>query len=106
MSDALDKVRSVKELPLFPLPVVLFPGVPLPRGGRIPRFEFLRRRVPHPARDLDLAAPLVGGQSEAAPCIGLASPGAGTGNRHALPAAVPKTWFDALKRIQAMTAKH
>ncbi|HEX6728504.1 MAG TPA: LON peptidase substrate-binding domain-containing protein [Pyrinomonadaceae bacterium] len=30
MSDALDKVRSVKELPLFPLPVVLFPGVPLP----------------------------------------------------------------------------
>jgi ATP-dependent Lon protease len=30
MSDALDKVRSVRELPLFPLPVVLFPGVPLP----------------------------------------------------------------------------
>lgn len=30
MSEALDKVRSVKELPLFPLPVVLFPGVPLP----------------------------------------------------------------------------
>lgn len=30
MSEALDKVRSVNELPLFPLPVVLFPGVPLP----------------------------------------------------------------------------
>ena len=30
MSEALDKVRSVRELPLFPLPVVLFPGVPLP----------------------------------------------------------------------------
>jgi Lon protease-like protein len=30
MSDALDKVRGVRELPLFPLPVVLFPGVPLP----------------------------------------------------------------------------
>jgi Lon protease-like protein len=30
MSEALDKVRSVRELPLFPLPLVLFPGVPLP----------------------------------------------------------------------------
>ena len=30
MSEALDKVRGVRELPLFPLPVVLFPGVPLP----------------------------------------------------------------------------
>jgi Lon protease-like protein len=30
MSEALDKVRSVRELPIFPLPVVLFPGVPLP----------------------------------------------------------------------------
>ena len=30
MTEALDKVRSVRELPLFPLPVVLFPGVPLP----------------------------------------------------------------------------
>ena len=30
MSEAFDKVRSVNELPLFPLPVVLFPGVPLP----------------------------------------------------------------------------
>jgi Lon protease-like protein len=30
MSDALEKVRGVRELPLFPLPVVLFPGVPMP----------------------------------------------------------------------------
>jgi Lon protease-like protein len=30
MSEAIDKVRGVRELPLFPLPVVLFPGVPLP----------------------------------------------------------------------------
>jgi Lon protease-like protein len=30
MSEALEKVRGVRELPLFPLPLVLFPGVPLP----------------------------------------------------------------------------
>ena len=30
MSEALDKVRGVHELPLFPLPVVLFPGMPMP----------------------------------------------------------------------------
>jgi len=30
MSEATDKVRGIKELPLFPLPIVLFPGVPLP----------------------------------------------------------------------------
>jgi len=30
MSEATDKVRGLPELPLFPLPVVLFPGVPLP----------------------------------------------------------------------------
>ncbi|MGH9944356.1 MAG: LON peptidase substrate-binding domain-containing protein, partial [Pyrinomonadaceae bacterium] len=30
MSEAMEKVRGVRELPLFPLPVVLFPGVPLP----------------------------------------------------------------------------
>ncbi|HVG28246.1 MAG TPA: LON peptidase substrate-binding domain-containing protein [Pyrinomonadaceae bacterium] len=30
MSEALEKVRGVRELPLFPLPVVLFPGVPMP----------------------------------------------------------------------------
>jgi ATP-dependent Lon protease len=30
MSEAMDKIRRVRDLPLFPLPVVLFPGVPLP----------------------------------------------------------------------------
>jgi ATP-dependent Lon protease len=30
MTEAMDKVRGVTELPVFPLPVVLFPGVPLP----------------------------------------------------------------------------
>ena len=30
MSEALDKVRGVRELPLFPLPIVLFPGMPMP----------------------------------------------------------------------------
>ena len=30
MSDPFAKVRAVRELPLFPLPLVLFPGVPLP----------------------------------------------------------------------------
>src|SRR5215475_10083862 len=30
MSDAMDKVRGVRELPIFPLPVVLFPGMPMP----------------------------------------------------------------------------
>lgn len=30
MSEALERVRGVRYLPLFPLPVVLFPGVPLP----------------------------------------------------------------------------
>jgi ATP-dependent Lon protease len=30
MSESLDKVRGMQQLPLFPLPLVLFPGVPLP----------------------------------------------------------------------------
>src|SRR6267378_3675615 len=30
MSEALDKVRGVRELPIFPLPVVFFPGMPMP----------------------------------------------------------------------------
>jgi ATP-dependent Lon protease len=30
MSESFDRVRGVSELPLFPLPLVLFPGVPLP----------------------------------------------------------------------------
>ena len=39
MSDALDKVQSVTELPLFPLAVVLFPGVPLPLHIFEPRYR-------------------------------------------------------------------
>jgi ATP-dependent Lon protease len=39
MSEALDKVRGVRELPLFPLPVVLFPGVPLPLHIFEPRYR-------------------------------------------------------------------
>ena len=30
MNESFDRVRGVNELPLFPLPLVLFPGVPLP----------------------------------------------------------------------------
>lgn len=30
MNESLDRVRGVRELPLFPLSVVLFPGLPLP----------------------------------------------------------------------------
>ena len=30
MNEALKKLRGVRELPLFPLPLVLFPGMPLP----------------------------------------------------------------------------
>jgi Lon protease-like protein len=30
MSESPDKLRGVRQLPLFPLPLVLFPGVPLP----------------------------------------------------------------------------
>jgi ATP-dependent Lon protease len=39
MSDSIDKVRGVSELPLFPLPVVLFPGVPLPLHIFEPRYR-------------------------------------------------------------------
>ena len=39
MSEAMDKVRGVSELPLFPLPVVLFPGVPLPLHIFEPRYR-------------------------------------------------------------------
>jgi len=30
MTDSFERVRGVSELPLFPLPLVLFPGVPMP----------------------------------------------------------------------------
>ena len=39
MSEASDKVRGVNDLPLFPLPVVLFPGVPLPLHVFEPRYR-------------------------------------------------------------------
>ena len=41
MSDALDKVRGVSVLPLFPLPLVLFPGVPQPLHIFEPRYRRL-----------------------------------------------------------------
>jgi ATP-dependent Lon protease len=41
MSEALDRVRDVKELPLFPLPIVLFPGVPQPLHIFEPRYRKL-----------------------------------------------------------------
>ena len=39
MSEGMEKVRGVHELPLFPLPVVLFPGVPLPLHIFEPRYR-------------------------------------------------------------------
>jgi ATP-dependent Lon protease len=45
MSDASDKVRNIKELPLFPLPIVLFPGVPLPLHIFEPRYRKMLRDV-------------------------------------------------------------
>jgi ATP-dependent Lon protease len=39
MSEAGDMVSGVRELPLFPLPVVLFPGVPLPLHIFEPRYR-------------------------------------------------------------------
>jgi Lon protease-like protein len=39
MSEALDKVRGVRELPIFPLPLVLFPHVPVPLHIFEPRYQ-------------------------------------------------------------------
>ncbi|HUQ32618.1 MAG TPA: LON peptidase substrate-binding domain-containing protein [Pyrinomonadaceae bacterium] len=39
MSESSDKLRGVRELPLFPLPLVLFPGVPLPLHIFEPRYR-------------------------------------------------------------------
>jgi ATP-dependent Lon protease len=39
MSDASDKVGGVSELPIFPLTIVLFPGVPLPLHIFEPRYR-------------------------------------------------------------------
>lgn len=45
MSEGIEKVRGVKELPLFPLPVVLFPGVPLPLHIFEPRYRQLLQDI-------------------------------------------------------------
>jgi Lon protease-like protein len=45
MSEASDRVRGVRELPLFPLPLVLFPGVPLPLHIFEPRYRRMLRDV-------------------------------------------------------------
>jgi Lon protease-like protein len=39
MSEAFDRVRGIRELPLFPLPIVLFPGVPMPLHIFEPRYR-------------------------------------------------------------------
>ena len=39
MSEELDRVKLVSELPLFPLPIVLFPGAPLPLHIFEPRYR-------------------------------------------------------------------
>jgi ATP-dependent Lon protease len=39
MSEAMEKVRDVRELPIFPLGVVLFPGMPLPLHIFEPRYQ-------------------------------------------------------------------
>jgi len=39
MSEATDKVSGVRDLPIFPLPMVLFPGVPLPLHIFEPRYR-------------------------------------------------------------------
>ncbi len=45
MTEAIDRVRGVRELPLFPLPLVLYPGVPLPLHIFEPRYRQLLRDV-------------------------------------------------------------
>jgi Lon protease-like protein len=45
MSEALDRVRGVRYLPLFPLPLVLFPGVPLPLHIFEPRYRQMLKDI-------------------------------------------------------------
>jgi Lon protease-like protein len=45
MSEASDMVRGVSELPLFPLSIVLFPGVPLPLHIFEPRYRQMLKDV-------------------------------------------------------------
>ncbi len=41
MTEAMNKVKGVRELPIFPLPIVLFPGLPLPLHIFEPRYRQL-----------------------------------------------------------------
>jgi ATP-dependent Lon protease len=45
VSEASDKVRGITELPVFPLPVVLFPGVPLPLHIFEPRYRQMLKDI-------------------------------------------------------------
>ncbi len=45
MSEALDKVRGVNEIPLFPLPVILFPGAPMPLHIFEPRYRKMLKDI-------------------------------------------------------------
>ncbi|HEY0080472.1 MAG TPA: LON peptidase substrate-binding domain-containing protein [Pyrinomonadaceae bacterium] len=45
MSEAFERVRGMRELPLFPLPLVLFPGVPLPLHIFEPRYRQMLKDV-------------------------------------------------------------
>lgn len=45
MNELLEKVRGVSRLPLFPLPVVLFPGTPLPLHIFEPRYQQMLRDI-------------------------------------------------------------
>lgn len=45
MSEAFEKVRGMDELPLFPLPVILFPGAPMPLHIFEPRYRKLLEDV-------------------------------------------------------------
>ena len=51
MSEGSDKVRGVIDLPVFPLPVVLFPGVPLPLHIFEPRYRQMLTDI-RPANNL------------------------------------------------------
>ena len=51
VSEASDKVRGITELPVFPLPVVLFPGVPLPLHIFEPRYRQMLKDI-RPANNL------------------------------------------------------
>jgi ATP-dependent Lon protease len=45
MNELSDRVRGVRQLPLFPLPVVLFPGTPLPLHIFEPRYREMLKDI-------------------------------------------------------------